>query len=102
LEQQKQSALQQLQAKAKAAERAAAVSSENFDGLEDDVNQFIQLVHQAAEEGLWEIDLAFDNRSAVYLNRIAEKVKDVLFDVFILVDTGSRKIKASWNSSNEV
>jgi len=102
LEQQKQSALQQLQAKAKAAERAAAVSSENFDGLEDDVNQFIQLVHQAAEEGLWEIDLAFDNRSAVYLNRIAEKVKDVLFDVFILVDTGGRKIQASWNSSNEV
>ena len=102
MEQQKPSALQELQAKAKAAERAAAVSSENFDGLEDDVNQFIQLVHQAAEEGLWEIDLAFDNRFAVYLNRIAEKVKDVLFDVLILVDTGTRKIAASWNSSNEV
>jgi hypothetical protein len=102
LEQQKLSALQQLQAKAKAAGRAAVVSSENFDGLEDDANQFIQLVHQAADEGLWEIDLTFDNRSATYLNRIAEKVKDVLFDVFILVDAGSRKIQASWKSSNEV
>lgn len=102
MEQHKTSALQGLQAKAKQAEKAASASSESFDGLENDVNQFIQLVHQAAEEGMWEIDLAFDNRSAAYLNRIAKGVKDNLFDVFILVDTGTRKIKASWYSSNEV
>ena len=98
----KESALKQLQDKAKAAEKKAAASSESFDGLENDVSQFIQLVHQAADEGLWEIDLTFENRSDAYLKRIAEKVKDVLFDVFILVNAGERKIKAAWHSSNEV
>lgn len=100
MEAKKQSVLQVLQEKARAGEVKAATSSENFDGLENDVDQFIELVHQAAEEGLWEIDLAFDNRSAVYLNKIGEKVKEVLFDVFILVNAGEKKIKASWSTAN--
>ena len=65
-------------------------------GSDEDAQQFIDLVFEAAKEGLWEFDLAFHNRSDVYLNTIASKVKDRLFDVCVIVDLGSRKLLASW------
>lgn len=74
---------------------------DDTDALENDVSQFIQLVNQAAEEGLWEIDLAFANRTAPELNKLASDIKAILFDVFVVVNLGEKKIKASWHPSNE-
>ena len=71
--------------------------AESTIGSDADAQQFVDLVFEAAKEGLWEFDLAFHNRSDVYLNTIASKVKDQLFDVCVIVDLGSRKLRASWH-----
>jgi hypothetical protein len=72
------------------------IDAESTTGSDIDAQQFIDLVFEAAKEGLWEFDLAFHNRSDVYLSTIASKVKDRLFDVCVIVDLGGRKVSASW------
>lgn len=98
----KESFAKELRRKAQAAQESTSTDAldENTDALENDVSQFIQLVNQAAEEGLWEIDLAFTNRTVPELNKLASEIKAILFDVFVVVNLGEKKIKASWHPNN--
>lgn len=96
---QKNSILSELQRTAAESNKNKQLISdaESTIGSDADAQQFVDLVFEAAKEGLWEFDLAFHNRSDVYLNTIASKVKDQLFDVCVIVDLGSRKLCASWH-----
>lgn len=99
----KESFVNELRRKAQEARSPSQVGPQDdvVDAWENDVSQFVQLVNQAAEEGLWEIDLTFAKCTVPQLNKLGSEIKAILFDVFVVVNSGEKKIKASWRPENQ-